>query len=366
MPEPVYADYNATAPLRPEAKNAIAEWLERVGNPSSVHQFGRQARAAVERARESLAQLIGVKPSMITFTSGGTEANALALGTFPKTHRFCSAVEHEAVLSHVPLEHHLAVTPDGRVNIDAFEKRLPSNAFVSVMLANNETGVLQPVEETADVVHAQGGLVHTDAVQALGKMPVNFDALGVDMMSVSAHKLGGPAGVGALVVREGLEISPMLSGGGQERRKRPGTENLLGIIGFGAAVEASDPSGFEEQLVRFRDHFEEAVYRHAGAVVYSANAPRLPNTTCLGLNDVKSETQVMAMDLAGVALSAGSACSSGKVTPSHVLTAMGLPETAARSAIRVSLGWNTTSDDVERLTTAWTDMAERLSARRDA
>ena len=361
MPTHAYFDYNATTPLKSEAKTAMAQWLDRFGNPSSVHKLGREARAAVEVAREQVAAAVGANPSQVIFTSGGTEANALALGAVSADQRYCSAIEHDAVLSHIPHGRHLPVGSNGLLDLSRMEDALSDGDLLSVMLANNETGAIQPVREAAEISHEAGGLIHTDAVQALGKIPFSFSELTVDLMSVSAHKIGGPAGVGALVVKEGIDITPLMSGGGQEKKKRPGTENLLGIIGFGAAAHTLDSYGYACQVAPLRALFEQAVHAVPGARVFDT-AERLPNTSCVALEGAKSETQVMALDLEGIAVSAGSACSSGKVTPSHVLSAMGEPESTARGAIRVSMGWNTTREEVVQLSEAWTKMALRLSS----
>ncbi len=363
-PQSAYLDYNATAPVRPEAVAAMAEALAEVGNPSSVHAAGRRARARIEEVRRKLALLLGVNPESVVFTSGGTEANHLALLGVDGP-RLASAIEHPSVLDACP---DLALAPvdgAGRLDLGAFASLLTARRprLVSLMLANNETGVLQPVREAAALARAAGALVHTDAVQALGKLPVGPDELGVDLLSVSAHKLGGPPGVGALIVREGLELRPLLRGGGQELRRRSGTENLPGIAGFGAALDARTDWAAVRVL---RDRLEAAVQeRHPASRVMGAGAERLPNTSCLLTPGLPAETQLIALDLAGVAVSSGSACSSGKVGPSHVLRAMGVPEADARCAIRVSLGWETTWTDIDRFLEAWTRLARRRRSELD-
>jgi cysteine desulfurase len=355
----VYLDHNATSPLRPEAKAAIAAMLERCGNASSVHAEGRAARAAIDDSREALARAVGADPRMIVFTSGGSEANTMAMTGTDAKRLLVSAIEHPSVLEAAhgsgKAVELIPVTGEGVVDLDALDRMLPGpRALVSVMLANNETGVIQPVAEIARRASSHGAIVHTDAVQCLGKIPVNMPLLGVDMMTLSAHKLGGPAGVGALVIRDGLAVSPLIRGGGQELRRRAGTENLAGIAGFAAAMSAN-----VMEIRALRDELES---RLEGAVVIGREVPRLPNTTCIALPGHDSETLVMAFDLEGVAVSAGSACSSGKVAASHVLAAMGLPEEISRAAIRVSLGWNTTADDIEKFAAAW----RRIAARRKA
>lgn len=359
----VYLDYNATAPLRPEAVAAVTEALALTGNASSVHGFGRAARKRVEDARETLAELLGARPADIVFTSGGTEANNLALRGSGRERRLASAGEHDSVLAVEGVEE-IPLGPDGVVDLEALEKRLAEDdrpALVSLMLANNETGVVQPVAEAAALCRESGALLHCDAIQAFGKMEVDLSGLGADLLSVSAHKLGGPQGVGALVLRPGLELSGQLKGGGQERRRRAGTENLSGIVGFAAAAEAACG-----RLDRWRevDAWRRAFEEELGdlcpaAKVYGGEAARLPNTTCILMPGVSAETQVVAFDLAGVAVSAGSACSSGKVTPSHVLRAMGASEEEARSAIRISCGWASTRADLDRALQVWRDLYRR-------
>lgn len=363
-----YLDYNATAPLRPEARVAVAEAMAITGNPSSVHGPGRQARRFLETAREQVAALAGVAPADLTFTSGGTEANAMAIAAFRARPAFVSAIEHPSVLDNMADAARLPVTSDGLVDLDAAAALLADAdaPFVAVMAANNETGVLQPIEALAGIVHGAGGVLLVDAIQRAGKLPLAPVAAVADLMTLSAHKLGGPSGVGALAVRPGLDIAPLYAGGGQERRRRSGTENLPGIAGFGAAAAAA-MAGLEQglRIARLRDTLETGVRgADVGAVIYGGDAPRLPNTSCIGLPGVSGETQVMSLDLAGVAVSAGSACSSGKVQRSHVLDAMGAPDGAAGEAIRVSLGWASTPADVERFLAAWGAMAAKSGQRK--
>jgi cysteine desulfurase len=287
----------------------------------------------------------------VVFTSGGTEANHLALLGFSGL-RLVSAIEHPSVLEAVPDAARVPVQPDGRLDLAALAELLARlrPALVSVMLANNETGVIQPLAEAALLAHAHGALLHCDAVQAFGKLPLAPASLGADLVTLSAHKLGGPPGVGALVLREGLEPASLQRGGGQEQRRRAGTENLPGIVGFAAALE---PTTDWTHVRSLRDRLEAGARAiRPDAVVVGATADRLPNTTCLLVPGLAAETQLMALDLAGVAVSSGSACSSGKVGPSHVLAAMGLPPEAARCAVRVSLGWPTTEADVDAFLTA--------------
>lgn len=368
MAEPtVYLDCNATAPLRPEALAAMTAVLAEPGNASSVHGAGRRARRAVEAAREQVAALAGVDPAWVIFTSGGTEANNLALQGLTVGAKLVSAGEHDSVLQAAPQAVRLPLRPDGRINLRALEEALDETvegALVSVMLANNETGVLQPIGEVVERAHGAGALVHCDAIQAGGKIPLDMPSLGVDCLTLSAHKLGGPPGVGALICRDDLPLAPLLRGGGQERRRRAGTENLPGIAGFGAAAAMAQRTLPEFQaLSRLRDRLEQGVREIAPEVrIFGAGVDRLANTSCLAVPGISAETQIMALDLAGVAISAGAACSSGKVQPSHVLTAMGASAAEAASAIRVSLGWQSGEADIDRFLVAWGDLYRRSQA----
>jgi cysteine desulfurase len=363
-----YLDWNATAPLRPEAVAAIGDALGRVGNPSSVHRRGRAARQEVERARAAVAALIGAAPEGVVFLSGGTEANHLALLGSGRERILVSAVEHSSVLGAAPVAEPIAVGADGRVDPGRLAAQLaadPRPAIVSVMLANNETGTIQPAAAIACVAHAHGALFHCDAVQAAGKLPLAMAELGANLVSLSAHKLGGPPGIGALVVAGDIELQPLIRGGGQEQGRRAGSENLPGIAGFAAAAEAAlaGLAGYE-RVRQLRDGLERAARAAIPeARVIAGAAPRLPNTTALALPGVKAETQVIALDLEGVMVSAGAACSSGKVGPSHVLKAMGVPAVIADGTIRISLGWTTTEADIARFLEAWTALARRLVRR---
>jgi cysteine desulfurase len=357
-----YLDYNATAPVKPAVIEAMAGALGRAGNPSSVHRAGREARRALERAREAVAALVGASPATVVFTSGGTEANNQALGSI-RGPCLVSAVEHDSVLATAPAAARLPVDAVGRIDLERLSDRLAAvrPALVSVMLANNETGAVQPLAEVAALAHRHGALVHCDAVQAAGKLAIDLARLGIDLLTLSAHKLGGPQGVGALVMGDGIEPAALLRGGGQERRWRPGTENLPGIVGFGRAAElALEDEGWRPRVGALRDRLEAEILAVAAAArVYGRGAERLANTSCLTMPGVSNQTQLIAFDLAGIAVSTGSACSSGKVGPSHVLAAMGVDPAEAATAIRVSLGWASTAFDVERFVAAWT----RLHAR---
>ncbi len=351
MPPASYLDYNASAPLRPEAREALLAALDLHGNPSSVHGPGRAARALVEEAREDVARLAGAAPEEVIFTSGASEANNLCLLGAGAGQPLVSAGEHDSVLALAGVET-LPLCPDGRLDMAALDEALSAAEapLVSVMAANNETGVLQPLAEVAARVHAAGGRLHCDAVQAAGRLPAETWAA-ADYVSLSAHKLGGPKGAGALVVRGAAPLRPLLRGGGQERRLRAGTENVAAIAGFGAAARAIVSEGAAEQqrLAGLRGRFEEGLKELApGAVVHGETAPRLANTSCFSLPGRRADLLLIALDLAGVALSSGAACSSGKVERSHVLTAMGLEPDLALGALRLSLGWASVGDDIDR------------------
>jgi cysteine desulfurase len=362
----VYLDYNATAPLRPEARDAALRALDAVGNPSSVHGFGRRARALLETAREEVAALAGVVPRLVTFTSGGTEANHLALAGAGRRRVVVSAIEHPSVLRARDEAEVIPVDARGVVDTDALGGMLAEGgepALVSVMAANNETGVIQPVEAIAEVARVYGAIVHVDAVQAAGKLPI--DKIEADLITLSGHKIGGPAGAGALIRRSDTALSAWLRGGGQETGLRSGTEGLAAIAGFGAAARACRADDLAAWRRR-RDDLEAGVLASTPrAVLVADDAARLANTTALAMPQVAAETLVMAFDLAGVAVSAGSACSSGKVAASHVLLAMGRGDIAGQ-AIRVSHGWATTDRDIERFLTVWREIDRRLGSGRDA
>ncbi len=364
----VYLDHNATTPLRPQAERAVVTALARTGNPSSVHRFGRGVRRVLEEARERVAAIVGARSEQVIFTSGGTEANALALRGAGRDRIVVSAVEHASVMAAAPEAVRVPVNRDGVIDLAVLEAALAANsrpALVSLMLANNETGVIQPVAKAAEIARRHGALFHCDAVQAAGKISIDMSGLGAHLLTLSAHKLGGPMGIGALVADGGVSIQSLLKGGGQERGLRAGTENVSGIAGFGAAAEAAQGELYRfSRLDAWRDELEARAQAAVPSIqVLGAAALRLPNTSCLALPGVAAETQVIALDLAGVAVSAGSACSSGKVGPSHVLTAMGLSKDIASAAIRVSFGWSSAANDVERFLQAWTALAARTAHR---
>jgi cysteine desulfurase len=376
MPSRVYLDWNATTPLRAEARAAMLAAYELIGNPSSVHAEGREARRLVEDARAVLAATVGALPRNVVFTSAGTEANALALSPGlrgpsgrPVERLLVSAVEHASVLAggRFPADKigQVRVTRPGVVDLGHLEALLRDGppALVSIMAANNETGALQPVAEAAGIVHGAGGLLHVDAIQALGKIPFDIKTLGADLATFSAHKIGGPKGVGALVVAEGVAgLAPVLRGGGQELNRRAGTENVAGIAGFGAAVRVALQALPEdaERMASLRDRLENGIRAIAGATVFSDDIKRLPNTVLFTAPGLKAETAVIGFDLEGVAVSSGSACSSGKVQPSHVLAAMGYDPTVAQGAVRLSLGWSTEPDDINRALEAWRKLGNTL------
>jgi cysteine desulfurase len=379
----VYLDWNATAPLRPDARAAMIAALDQVGNPSSVHHEGRAARRLIEEARERVAALVGAEPRNLVFTSGGTEANMMALSPALEPperksgfHRLLtSAVEHASVRAGGGFRSHqveqIAVTGDGLVDLELLERRLNElqrqggqPPLVSIMAANNETGVIQPVETAADLVHAAGGLLHVDAVQVAGRIPCDIGRSGADLMTVSAHKLGGPQGVGALIKRSADLHLPeaLLRGGGQERGARAGTENVAGISGFGAAVASAMAAmvADAERMRSLRDRLE-AGFARGPTVVFGRNTERLPNTSLFAAPGLRAETALINLDLEGFAVSSGSACSSGKVAASHVLAAMGVAENLSSGAIRLSLGPATCENEIDLFLEAWMKLLTGLS-----
>ena len=354
MATPLYLDANASEPLRPEARAAVLVALDALGNPSSVHAAGRAARRLLEAARTTVAELFAARPQDVVFTSGGTEANALAIAGLGRGRRILAgATEHPAILRAAPGATRLPVHPDGTLDLAALEAALSAAgpALVCLMAANNETGVLHPIAEAAAICRRHGALLHLDAVQAAGRVPM--DASHADSLALSGHKMGGPKGAGALVLRPGIDPTPLIAGGGQERGRRGGTEPLPAIAGLAAAARAAMAQD-TARLARLRDAIEARIAALNPATRFpGATAPRLPNTSCILTPGRPAETQVIALDLAGVQVSAGAACSSGKVAASHVLAAMGLDEAEAGCAIRVSLPWNAPEDAAERFVAAW-------------
>jgi cysteine desulfurase len=376
-----YLDYNATAPVRPEAREAALAAMDASGNPSSVHAEGRAARRIVEDARSEVARLAGVNSRCVTFVSGGAEAANAALNpqfgegpnAAPLERLIVSAGEHACVLSghRFPAAVAAPLGPDGRVDLDWLDAacRRPGRALVALQGANNETGVIQPVAEAAALVHAAGGFLFCDAVQMAGRMDCDIAALGADALMLSAHKIGGLKGAGALIVaRPAISLgAPLIRGGGQERGARAGTESVAAIAAFGAAARACLAEAATEpaRLSGLSDRLTSAVLSVVSdAVIFSETAPRLPNTVCFAVPGVEAATLMIALDLAGIAVSSGSACSSGKVAPSHVLAAMGVRPELARGAIRLSLGWGSREADVELFADAFASVMTRMRAAR--
>jgi cysteine desulfurase len=376
MSERAYFDWNATAPLRAEARAAMGAALELTGNASSVHAEGRAARRLAEEARGKVAGLVGAEAKNVTFTSGATEANMLALTPAIEVagvkhwrdRLFVSAIEHPSVRSGgrfaADAIEELPVTRDGLLDLNALRTALAraERPLVSVMLANNETGIIQPISEIAQIVHAANGVFHVDSVQGPGRIACRIGELGADLMSLSAHKLGGPQGAGALIRRGEIHIAePLIKGGGQERSLRAGTENVAAIAGFGAAAVDAQHHPDIARMTALRDRFEAGLKTATPqAVIFGQGMARLPNTTLFAVPGIKAETAIIAFDLNGIAVSSGSACSSGKVQASHVLAAMGVEPALSRGAVRVSLGWSTSEADVERLLSAWNTMISSL------
>lgn len=378
-----YLDYNATAPVRPEVISTVSETMSVLGNSSSVHGEGRNAHRIVEEARESVRQIVNGPVNGVIFTSGGTEAIHYAIhGAVGAGHAkriFVSAIEHAAVPANaataltaegrVPVET-IPVLMNGQLDLDALRARLDGydtdkdgGFLVCLMLANNETGVIQPVAEAAQIVHDAGGLLFVDAAQAVGKIPVNFVMLGADMLALTGHKFGGPLGVGALIVRPNLSLSPVMRGGGHEMSRRAGTSNIPAIAGLAKACDlAAQSLGHGDVLARWRDKMQASV-EEAGVHVWGAGQDRLPGTLSFSAPGFSSETQLMALDLAGFAISSGSACSSGKTKASHVLTAMGASDELARCGVRISLGWNSREEDADAFIAAWREAYARVKER---
>jgi cysteine desulfurase len=382
----VYLDWNATAPLRPQARAAMLAAQAMCGNPSSVHAEGRAAYQLIEEARGQVAALVGAEAGNVIFTSGGTEANVLALSPatgvaadrVPRARLLVSAIEHPSVLAGGRFDpavvERLPVTPQGRIDLAVLEARFAALAavgvrrpLVSVMLANNESGIVQPTAETAAIVHRWEGILHVDAVQAVGRIPIDIRGIGADVLTVSGHKIGGPLGAGALIVQDAaLGLLPSVTGGGQERGRRAGTQNVPAIVGFGAAAAVVHRDlTTEAQTMRRRQERLEAGLRAItpDVIIFGAGVDRLPNTTLFAVPGLKAETAVIAFDLNGVAVSSGAACSSGKVQPSHVLEAMGVAPALARGAVRVSLGASTMEAEVDRFLEAWIEVSGPLLKR---
>ena len=362
----IYMDYNATAPVLAQAKDAVMRALDFVGNPSSVHRMGRLAHRLVEDSRESVRALVNANgEARVVFTSGGTEANAICLLGCGRNRVVASSVEHPAVRNVKENVELISVDKNGIVDASHLEKLLSKNGedtIVSVMLANNETGVIQPVREIAKIAHKHGALFHCDAVQAAGKIEIDFDDIDADYMSISAHKFGGPKGVGALIAKPAAPLSALVRGGGQENGLRGGTENVPGIAGMAAAAEVSlaKLAVEEKKLLSLRDDLEKQISKIDNQVqIIGADAKRLPNTSFIVMAGVPAETQVAGFDLAGISVSAGSACASGKIKQSPVLAAMGISEIDGSCALRVSLGQENNQEDINKFIVVWDEIRTR-------
>jgi cysteine desulfurase len=376
--ERIYLDHNATTPLAPEVLEAMLPFLGNdFGNPSSLHWFGQRARAATDEARAQVAALIGAQPSEVVFTGSGSEADNMALrGVIAREHAsrrsiVTTTIEHHAVLNTARALQEagqpvalVGVDREGRVDLEQVGRAVDDGtALVSIMLANNETGVLQPVDEAAALAHAVGAAVHCDAVQAAGKVPVDVDTLGVDLLTLSAHKIYGPKGVGCLYIRRGTPVAPLVTGGSQERNRRAGTVNVAGAVGFGAAA-ALVRARLEKDaahMVTLRDRLEARLLSLPGARL-NGDEYRLPNTVNVSFEDTEAEGLLMALDLAGLAVSTGAACAAGGAEPSHVLKAMGLPPERVESSLRLSLGRSTTREEVDRAAEMIRDAVTRQRA----
>lgn len=387
-PTRTYLDYNASAPLLPEARDAMLAALDVSANASSVHGDGRGARAIIERARKQLADLIGAKADQVIFTSGATEAAQLALspalsapsGDILLDHLYISAIEHPCILNggrFVESQRTIVpVTTEGALDLEAFGEVLANRSsdapfLMALMLANNETGIIQPVKQVAELVHGAGGFLLVDAVQAVGRIPIDIADLGADILILSSHKIGGPQGAGALVLGDkNLKPKPLILGGGQEFQLRAGTENVVAIAGFGAAsILCTSQLDHMQEMIYVRDRFEDTLKsvfepignRYGPFTIVGEDVERLANTTCFAVAGINAETALISLDLDGISVSSGSACSSGRVETSHVLMAMGLDKDIARAAIRVSMGWNSTSTDTESFLEAWSSYLSRLT-----
>ncbi len=363
-----YLDHNATTPMKPAVRDIMLETLDFPGNASAIHKAGRDARRRIEESRQKLSTALNTGARDVTvFTSSATEANNLAILGAGMERVITSSIEHPSVLNVAAADKTLLPTlPDGTVDLNALEHLLvgqTQQTLISVMLVNNETGVIQPIDKIVALARTHGALVHTDAVQAFGKMPLDIQKLGADFITLSAHKMGGPQGVGCLVIANCVAVTPQIRGGNQEKNLRSGTENLAGIVAFGHAASLIDVAGFEK-LGLWRDKIETTLKAAAPMLkIYGDTAPRIANTSMFALPGASSETQLIALDLAGICVSNGSACSSGTVKPSHVLKAMGASDAEATSSLRVSLGWNTTEAEVDLFIAKWLEMFARVKDR---
>jgi cysteine desulfurase len=348
----IYLDYNATTPLTEPAKMAMLKVMDLLGNPSSVHKFGRDVRKVFEGAREQIAKFLNVKARNITFTSGATEANNLIINGF-NGNIFIENTAHDSLLNATKCPQIIEVDSSGIINLEALEAKLANSkepTLVAVMLVNNETGVIQPIQEILKICKRYNAHLHVDAVQAIAKIELDYSKL--DSFSLSAHKFGGPKGIGAIVINKPLTLTPQIKGGGQERSLRAGTENLMGAVGMGAAL--TEPMFNNEKLTTLRDYLEQSIANISSEVVFFAkNTPRVSNTSAFALPGIKSEIQLMQFDTNGIAISSGAACSSGKVKTSHVLKAMGVDDAIAKCAIRVSMGFKTNKQEIDEFLKVW-------------
>lgn len=368
----IYLDYNASAPLRPCANTAMQQVLEQSGvafNASAVHAFGREGRRMIEDARQEVAALVNAPPAQVIFNSGATEGNNTVIQHFsrayPQKRILVSAIEHPSVLQAAPNLEHIPVKHDGTIDPQALEEMMTSGgevALVSVMAVNNETGAIQDVSKLSAIARKHGAFVHSDAVQAAGRIPLSLTEMGVDFLTLSAHKIGGPQGVGALILGLCGETPKLLFGGGQEKSARAGTENICGIAGFGAAAKESlERMNHYQALATWRDNLERQLLEMTPeAIIHAKTVKRVANTSFFSVPGLSSETLLMALDLEGIAVSNGSACSSGRVEPSHVLKAMGCDDKIAASALRVSLGWATKESDIEGFLATWKTVTARI------
>jgi cysteine desulfurase len=361
----IYLDYNATCPIRPEAIEAALHAMRLCGNASSIHGDGRAVRKLVEDARAEVAALVGVRSAQVIFNSGATEGNNTILSGYQDKVVFISSIEHPSVLEAAPHASLIPVTREGLIDIDALRQMLKQEtpALVSIQYVNSETGVIQQVAEISALVKEHGALIHCDAVQAAGRIEIDFNALGVDYLTLSAHKFGGPQGAGALIFREGLQMPKFMRGGGQEKRQRAGTENIAAIAGFGVAAKIAKDSiaAYQAHCTRLITELEQGLRLKANdMIIIAQNAQRVANTLSVAIPGISAETQLMAMDLEGVSVSSGSACSSGTFKPSHVLTAMGYSEQDAKTALRFSVGYATTDAEIEGAIVAYGHMVSRI------
>jgi len=374
MENGIYLDYNACAPMRPEAIAIMNEAMKAAHNASAIHSFGRLGRSMVEKAREQVAAFVNLPTTQIIFNSGATESNNTVLHhfthTYPDEQILTSNIEHPSILDSGLQIKHIPATEMGIIDLNALEALLKDNktSLVSVMLVNNETGIIQPIKAISDLTHKHGALLHVDGVQAAGRIEIDMPAMGIDFLSLSAHKLGGPQGVGALCLALCGITPTLLHGGGQEKSARAGTENVAGIAGFGIAAEMAqhELNQYQTRLAPLQEQLETKLSQYDHVKIYGQNAPRVTNTTLFSISGLSSETLLMNFDLEGIAISNGSACSSGKVEPSHVLIAMGESEKTASAALRISTGWNTKAEEIDAFLSAFDKIYARIKSKIDA